>query len=94
MKQNYKIKGKSLKLQDSWSLCEFSHYEESVELIFLCSWELNGEWILGLGGNETGEVYTSGKNNIVKVWLKRYEGEGAVGLTGKENVGFQFEIPR
>ena len=49
LKENYKIKGKSLKLQDSWSLCEFSHYEESVELIFLCNWDLNGGWWMDLG---------------------------------------------
>ena len=53
---------------------------------------VNGSWVWG--EMKLGEVYTSGKNNIVKVWLKRYEGERAVGLTGKENVGFQFEIPR
>ena len=73
--KNKRKKLKTTNLQDSWSLCEFSHYEESVELIFLCNWDLNGGWILGLGGNEIGEVYTSGKNNIILLKMKKSSGK-------------------
>ena len=85
LKENYKIKGKSLKLQDIWSLCEFSHYEESVELIFLCNWYLYVGWILGLGGNQIGEVYSSGKKSFSKKISDIME---RLRLTGKENVWF------
>ena len=96
----YKNKRKKLKttyLQDSsWSLCEFSHYEESVELIFLCNWDLNGGWILGLGGNEIGEVYTSGKNNIILLKMKKFGQKDIKGrerlrlLLGKKMSGLKF----